>query len=406
MIRYIAKLARGKGYYLCANSGGDNAGHAQTRIIELMDAAYEFCVVPRLPAEAIIYTLELVPFLDIPKISTINDDFSWLYGVFEHITLTDELHLECLLRVLSRALSSTEGAPKPPVAFLQTLVRVLALPCLPQFERYSDVRSLISKVVCRQYLWFLNDELGPILQQHWVWAKLAQFSDAQPYIALGERLSKKPEWKELMWQDLPVWLAQVWRLGRLPDDSDYFHMFRDTLQRVWDTNSDEAKHLGGDQTTLAMIFMALENVWHHLALGNFSWDRHWDCLPLVLLLESTASAVFYPLSIACTFHPPSRHLKDTVLVRLAAALIRAGIQVSQEAENNLELGKNSGNEVGQLITKVGLFLNQELRNLKQADVVTQENSWEVLTIEDSLMAEITSMRMTFEEEATSEEDSI
>ncbi|KAJ7758053.1 hypothetical protein B0H16DRAFT_659637 [Mycena metata] len=209
MLWKIAKLARGEGYYPLVDSLNTRK-YSQTTI-DLMDAAYKFCVVPDLPPTAIIYTLGLLPFLDIQNLSTVSDDYSWLYSHFEHIAPADELHLGCSLHVLDRALS-TDQAPKPSVGFLKALLRVLTLSST-DFERsYNGAKSLTSNIICHQYSWFLDKELGRLLEKHSLWASLAQFSDVPSYLSLGERLSQTPKWKEFIWQDLPVWLLQLQRL--------------------------------------------------------------------------------------------------------------------------------------------------------------------------------------------------
>ncbi|KAJ7740836.1 hypothetical protein B0H16DRAFT_1757546, partial [Mycena metata] len=181
-----------------------------------------------------------------------------------------------------------------------------------------------------------------------------------------------------------------------------------TLFSVWNANADEAE-LFRDGKTLAMVFMALVNVWDHIAISSLS-NNH-----ALVLLERTTSAVFSAHNIDHRIHHPSHHLKETIMVRLAAALMRAGEQIRYEAENNRGLAKNLKNqssEIGQLIKKVGTLLNQELQTSKNTVVGIEEDTlgyklmekdrWEV--IRNSLMDELAPMQMEVSEELMSEDE--
>ncbi|KAJ7763475.1 hypothetical protein B0H16DRAFT_1527938 [Mycena metata] len=411
LIISLADLACGKNYY-------ELPYLAQVEytplVVNFMDAVYKFCVAraPHVPAWAIASTLELVRLLDIQALPKVDDDFSWLYNTLEDIDQSDKRyigHLERLLGVLLSA-QSTPKPPKPHV--LRTLLRVLAPSAQLTDSEWYNVRSLISKVLCWHYSWFLDRDLGPLLQKPSVWANLGGFSHVKEYLALGEKLSGTPEWKQLISQDLPTWLAQLPRLsssGRMNADV-YRQMFVNTLQRVWNADQKAAEKFGtGNLKTLAMIYMAFTNVWNRFdavnPAGSHQWPKsrliHWHrshLLRVLDLLERTVAVAFCPINEYEVNCHPSQDMKDSIMMELAAALTQAGERVRQEGGNKLRNSvENSIGDMGDLISKVGSVLYHELQQDPLAAMggqVREMRRWK--GIWHSIVADIATMRTTLE----------
>jgi hypothetical protein len=97
-----------------------------------------------------------------------------------------------------------------------------------------------------------------------VWANLGWSSwFDRYYLSLGNKLSREPEWKEIISKELPAWLRQ-WPdimqpschlTGKEITEGDRTQ-FRSVLCHMWDVDETEANEFG-KESTLVMVFSAL-----------------------------------------------------------------------------------------------------------------------------------------------------
>jgi hypothetical protein len=137
------------------------------------------------------------------------------------------------------------------------------------------------------------------------------------YVAAGDRLSKLPEWKVIISQDLPGWLSHLSLL--LDTEKAESKTMQAVLSRIWDADPGVDAGLG-DETPLAMAFIALTKVW-----GEFEFltiQRFPYLFELIKCTVSTAFRARHSGHDDLTVLTPSSALKD-IMRRLGDAVARA-----------------------------------------------------------------------------------
>jgi hypothetical protein len=210
--------------------------------------------------------------------------------------------------------------------------------------------------------WFTDIELRQILQQRSVWDNLGSASWMEKsYLSLCEKLSRDPEWRKIISEDLPGWLQQ-W-----PGIMGHYHslrparqitegeraQFRSVLGRVWDVDETEAEEFGED-ATVAMVFGALVRAWDQVQ----SLDRGTtQVIYLLKLMERTVSAAFPAKSPDRPWFP-SQRFQDVIVIRLARALTRAGGIMKNDNSGDL---KDIIDKLADLLSTCAWTLQDELR---------------------------------------------
>ncbi|KAF7344853.1 hypothetical protein MVEN_01647000 [Mycena venus] len=223
--------------------------------------------------------------------------------------------------------------------------------------------------------WFVDDELRQILQQNAVWANLARGGGNNHfYTNLGEKLSKEPEWKRIISENLPGWLDQWPTILEFQFTQERRSKFWSVLSRLWDADETEADEFG-DEGTIVMIFSALANAWNRLQL------THWDAMQIrhhINLLHSTVSAAFSARIPLDHVHIPSQRFRDTIIVRLGEAMAQAGHRLEDKwaGDSSTELYlKDIISGLSDLVQRFASTILGELRTPMQAHTATEWRHW-------------------------------
>jgi hypothetical protein len=151
------------------------------------------------------------------------------------------------------------------------------------------------------------------------------------YIALGNRLSKLPEWRIIISQDLPGWLSHLSLL--MDTEKAESKTMQAVLSRVWDADPGEGDEVG-DEKPLAMAFIALTKVW-----GGFKFLTIQQFPYLFKLIKCTVSTAFRARHSGhddLTVLTPSPALGD-IIRRLGDAVARAPEIVKAATDATLDL---------------------------------------------------------------------
>ncbi|KAJ7734471.1 hypothetical protein B0H16DRAFT_153652 [Mycena metata] len=175
--------------------------------------------------------------------------------------------------------------------------------------------------------WSHDDELGPALRQHSVWAVLGTFNIhslhhdiTTHYIALGDKLAWLPEWISIIAADPIGWLSHLSSLLSLGPRSETQNKFCVVLS-LWGEGEPAEIGVGpvtitSSETTLAMSVEVLVKLWDQLVSPQI--------YALISLIECT---IFTAFAGVMQESPP--HLTD----QLKQAAIRLGNILADKAAN-------------------------------------------------------------------------
>jgi hypothetical protein len=222
-----------------------------------------------------------------------------------------------------------------------------------------------------------------------IWARLGYCAYLNPfYTILGERLSKKPEWKEIFSSDLPGWLGQyptiVEPRYRWYTD-EHREKFRSVLSRVWGVN-EEANEFGKEAIQV-MVFSVLTKAWeqaHSSDVNEKQIGYH------IRLLERTVVAAFSVRILEERVVNPTERFMERKMVPLGQALAQAGEAVKGRWDTGSSMKQNVKDcikALGDLILRLASSIQGEL-------TVTEPNCWEGLR--DTLWNDVGTLREVLE----------
>jgi hypothetical protein len=173
-----------------------------------LEPGYRFCALPGVSQEGILAALRLLRLgLHVLSSSRLEQgilqtpyDTTWLSRTLDSV----DGHDPKLISDLWQALFLLRPIPgKPTAASLRTMLSVLSA---------ADHRNLAypaSAVLDSADHWFADNELRQVLQDVSIWANLGYGANINPfYVSLGDKLSREPEWQEIVSSDLLGWLEQ------------------------------------------------------------------------------------------------------------------------------------------------------------------------------------------------------
>jgi hypothetical protein len=250
--------------------------------------------------------------------------------------------------------------------------------------------------------WFADDELRYILQQRSIWANLGRVGEFTPsYTNLGDKLSREPEWKNIISNDLPGWLGQWPTI--INTDCTWFTdehraQFRSVLSRVWDADESEAEEFG-EEATVVMVFSALAKTWNRVHFLNLDMKQvRYHINLLCSTVWAAFSARIRPLPPVII---PSQRFKDTIMVCLAEALVAAGENVKHGSgsDSTMELDlKDSIDRLADLLSGLAFTIQGELRTPQHADTVNKWGYW--YDLQNTWLQEVAALREAFEKAAS------
>jgi hypothetical protein len=241
--------------------------------------------------------------------------------------------------------------------------------------------------------------LCQVLQDVSIWTSLGYGASINPfYVSLGDKLSREPEWQEIISSDLPSWLGQFSMIMDTRIDwftDEHRTKFRSVLSRLWEADEAEADGFG-EEATLTMVFSVLARAWNQA----HSSDRSEKQIRYhINLLECTVSAASSARILGGTVVFSSQRFKDTIMVHLGDALTQAGEDVKHQWSNafGMEEDLKEGIEkLGDLISRVASGILGELRSpsLQHADTVIELKYWENLL--DTWWQDVRALKEKFE----------
>ncbi|KAJ7087159.1 hypothetical protein C8R44DRAFT_893318 [Mycena epipterygia] len=247
----------------------------------------------------------------------------------------------------------------PSTSALRVLLSSLTVDgCIDPSTKYLTFRILLAA-----HHWFQDSNLRAVLQEHSVWSALGAFnSDGElditvHYIALGDKLSKIPEWKTIISHNLPGWLSHLPRLLEIQEREIPTQEFCAVLARIWDVNVVSGEQFRNEMP-IAMAFMALARIW-----DQFDITPEMDYLiPHIKCTVSTALlARIRPDEVVIgrrhDWRPQamSQRFKDTIIIQLGDAVMRAAERASQALNLNQDLN-DTVTAAAELLSRLGWMI--------------------------------------------------
>ncbi|KAJ7731181.1 hypothetical protein B0H14DRAFT_3169067 [Mycena olivaceomarginata] len=214
---------------------------------------------------------------------------------------------------------------KPTATNLSTIISALSLKTFADIyennEQYDRLKCAMAAVLSIAEDWFSDEELGSMLA--------------------------KDQWKQIIAQDLPGWISHA-------------------------TNSKLFVHVSGgkevvgatqDEQVLATMFTALTNCWSQVDFpnGEVAWNRyHFRLLDCTVDIAFCARKLGYEI-----LQHPSRLLRETLMVRLGAAIVQVGERVMHKSvfDSRLEKVVKAALQItAEFLAKLGQTITVELRN--------------------------------------------
>ncbi|KAJ7812231.1 hypothetical protein B0H13DRAFT_509346 [Mycena leptocephala] len=363
-----------------------------------LEPGYRFCALPGVSQEGILSALRLLrlnvddlssPRLDQGILQTPYNT-TWLYRTLDSVGGHDPKLTSDSWQALF-ILRPVQG--KPTAASLRTMLSVLSV------ADHRDLAYPACAVLDSADHWFADNELWQALQDVSIWPSLGYMANINPfYVTLGHKLSREPEWKEIISRDLPGWLGQFptiieTRYRWFTDE--HRTKFRSVLSCLW--GADEAEADGfGEEATLVIVFGVLAKAWDQVHSSDWSEKQiHY----YIKLLERTVAAAFTARILNDTVVVPSQRLRDTIMVHLGEALTRAGKDVKHQWSNAFSMEedlKDGIERLGDHISRVASGILGELRSppLQQADTVTELKYWE--NLEETWQQDVHALKEKFE----------
>jgi hypothetical protein len=267
----------------------------------------------------------------------------------------------------------------------------------PLFEGWTKQASQVSYCACAVLdsadHWFANNELHQIVHQPSLWANLSHGAWCNGfYNNLGAKLSTKPEWKNIISQDLPGWLGQWPTIETREDFTDKHRVqFRSVLSRVWGTDETEATEFG-EEATMVMVFGALADTWTRVQFSDLTTKQ---VRYNIKLLRCTVFVAFSAKILKDReVRMPSQRFKDTSMVCLGEVLARAAgnarVELAKDSTMEQHL-KDTIDGIASLLPRLGSTIQGELRS---AETVTESKYWD--NLQDRWREEVDSLHDTFE----------
>ncbi|KAJ7467535.1 hypothetical protein FB451DRAFT_1401537 [Mycena latifolia] len=347
----------------------------------LRHAVYHLCASPGLEQSTITSLLPFVRFQpDTPPTFVIYspatfplafdslDDVSWVYSSLEQLYNSTPKNVAAIGDLVQALFLYRHRRNKPSPTALRAILSIITSGVGDPADSTQTLKYLAFRVLSSADHWFQDDELGPVLQEHAVWAMLgavrlsALTQDITiHYISLGDKLSQLPQWKPVIAQDLTGWLSH---LGSLLDVEGTEleptqKLFGNVLSRVWGPHAAEHQYFG-EEKLLVMVFGALTNALHQLN-SSTTWDMH----HVILLAQWTIVSVFH--ARMCHFRTRQLHMFDlfrVTMVRLGDTLARSAEMANAAAtaeglDGNQDL-KDVLTSAAKLLSKLGSTINDEL----------------------------------------------
>jgi hypothetical protein len=175
------------------------------------------------------------------------------------------------------------------------------------------------------------------------------------YIALGDKISQRPDWNPMIVQDLPSWLSILTVvLGRASEGEPRRH-FCAVLSRLWSPGEVESDQFG-EEEALVMSFAALTNAW-----DRFDFSNSQAIQPTIRLIECTVSTAFCARLIDDnynTINNPSPRFRDTIMPHLGDAVGRAGQTLNTVSTPEL---KDVATRGAKILSELASTINGELK---------------------------------------------
>ncbi|KAJ7032093.1 hypothetical protein C8F04DRAFT_668024 [Mycena alexandri] len=356
-----------------------------------INAAYRLCTTSNLSSRAKLATLRLLRILYIDEnvqIEHINvTDATWIHSLLaeaNHLQVPVEDVIADLLQILWHCRPNF-GKVTP--ASLRTILGAL-------IGKYGRGYHAASNILCSADNWFLDIDLGPILevQSIQIWSVLMSNPNC---IILGAKLSHLTKWKLVISQDLPGCLNLY--DGSWFVDNLHREPFQSLLCRVWDVNDGLFRAFREEEVN-AIRFTLLAKEWNSVALSNFlDRVRHQQNLKLL------RCTVWVMLSARLAhshkeLHQPSQSFKDTIILSLGEALGAAGKRVKAAIGFEANIDQRQLDALifaADLLLRMGLLVNGELQNPTE----TTQWVWEYWKgLKDAFLADINRLREMWEEE--------
>jgi hypothetical protein len=375
--------------------------------LRAINNAYHFCALPNVSGEAIVSALRLVRITDLGAIKNIGfppgslgeGGASWLYKTLELIASGNlSISASWISDLWQTLLALGPARDTVSVESLRVLLSALSMDeSDPIFgdrkmaERLKYSAYCACEVIDSADHWRADPELGKALHKRSIWVNLGKTWHSTTYINLGHKLSREPEWKQIISNDLPGWL------DHRPENQLMLEKFQSVLSLVWDADAAEAAEFG-EEATLVMMCGVLTNAWNQ---AQFSGLGAYEGRHYIKLLYSTVEATFSariryfgcPKDII-----PSRRFQETIFVRLGEALGRGGGNAKQALENDSGTEthlKNSIQRLADLISGFALTILGELRSPQPPDTM----DW--TDLKQTWLFDLGSLRAMFEKAVAS-----
>ncbi|KAJ6544120.1 hypothetical protein B0H19DRAFT_1238652 [Mycena capillaripes] len=333
------------------------------------DAVYRFCAVPGQEFSAIISVLRLVRLdqlrLHLIQVSENNPiaNAGWAYRALEHLDASQFIDPAVVGDFLQVLLHRGHVRARPTTAVLRTILWALSCD-----SRRTNLLACIYLLLPSLHHWFLDDMLRPILQQNSAWTSLGVvlvqahmiypptfiYPMSTRYITLGDKISRTSEWRPVVAQDLPGWLANLTVL--LGGEGEARQLFCAVLSRLWNADDAEGEEFG-DEKALAMSFAAVASAW-----DRFDFSITQGIHPLLRFIECTVSTAFCARLVdeyRNTISDPSPRFKDIIMPRLGDAVARAVERSKAAVTPDLN---DAVTDAAEILSKLASTINGELKN--------------------------------------------
>jgi hypothetical protein len=343
---------------------------------QCVNAAYRFCATPGLPLEVITSALLLVRLhvseMDIGFSSIRSDthNVEWVYRTLESLQNSGPTEEYCniIADLLQTLFLCQPIQNKPTATNLSTIISALSLKTFADIyennEQYDRLKCAMAAVLSIAEDWFSDEELGSMLAKDQVWFNLGGLKwNTFYYTVLGDRLCHIPQWKQIIAQDLPGWISQYPRImiaKPSPFSIIQRNKFKTVLSCVW---GKEVVGATQDEQVLATMFTALTNCWSQVDFpnGEVAWNRyHFRLLDCTVDIAFCARKLGYEI-----LQHPSRLLRETLMVRLGAAIVQVGERVMHKSvfDSRLEKVVKAALQItAEFLAKLGQTITVELRN--------------------------------------------
>lgn len=361
-----------------------------------LDAAYRFCASPGVSQEAIASALHLVRVtrplgLRLGSCRP-GSGTTWLDRAIESVGSSSGHSEFLLVGDLWQALFLLPSARDTlSTGALRRLLSVLSsAEDDPDSEDWEEEAGRVAYFACGVVgavdQWFADQELCQTLQQHSVWVNLGHLSWLNPfYTILCDKLSREPQWKNVISAELPGWLGHWQEIMEV--SSDHHAQFLSVLSLVWEADEIEANEFG-HEATLAMVFSALANGWNQKHSSELSAQR---VRYGIKLLECTVLVAFSARIRLGKLFIPSQRFKDTFFVRLGDALARAGDHIIKD---NTEDFRDISNELTELLSGFVSITLGELRMPQEVGKETEYRYW--FRLRKAWLQDVDALRERFE----------